>query len=361
MAKRKVIVVGAGSWGLACAYACALRGMDVQVLEAGVIGCGASGGVMGALAPHTPDQWEPKKQLQFEALRVAHNFWAKVDGLSGVASGYGRIGRLVPLPTPRSLELAQMRVAKAEMLWHGEFEWQVLTGHDLITPALTPYGVIYDTLSARIFPAMAVASLARACRALGVEILENRPVTDLADHRVVGDWGQADADAIIVASGASGFDLLDNYADHPTGGGVKGQAALLACDLGNAPQIYADGVYIVPHVNGQTAIGSTTEKTWEDPHQTDAQLEEVINKARTICPAIGDAPVIQRWAGLRPKARRRDPMLGPMPGLNGVFTAMGAFKIGLGIAPIVGDILARFAIGETVELPKSFTFSHHME
>lgn len=361
MAKRKVIVVGAGSWGLACAYACAERGMDVQVFEAGAMGCGSSGGVMGALAPHTPDQWEPRKQMQFESLRMAHRFWAKVDGLSGVAAGYGRIGRLVPLTTPRSLELAQMRVAKAELLWQGEFEWNVLAGHDLIAPEFTPYGVIHDTFSARVFPAKAVKSLAGACRALGVKISEYAPVTGLGDHCVYGAWGQSSADAVIVASGANGFGLLDEYAEKSTGGGVKGQAALLDCNLGNAPQIYADGVYIVPHASGQTAVGSTTENTWEDPFETDAQLDVIIHKARAICPAMGDAPVVQRWAGLRPKARRRDPMLGPIPGLNGVYSAMGAFKIGLGLAPAIGDILARFAMDEAVKLPKSFTFSHHME
>ncbi|MBV1864202.1 MAG: FAD-binding oxidoreductase [Rhodobacteraceae bacterium] len=361
MAKRNVIVVGAGSWGLACAYACARRGMAVQVLEAGTIGCGSSGGVMGALAPHTPDQWEPKKQFQYEALLHAHDFWVEVDALSGIASGYGRIGRLVPLTTPRSLELALMRIETARKLWHGEFDWRVEKGHDLIAPRFMPFGVIHETFSGRVFPARAVASLAGACRALGVEIAENAPVTALGDRKVSGDWGDLTADAVIVASGAEGFGLLDAYGDHPTGGGVKGQAALLAVDLGAAPQIYADGVYIVPHAGGQTAVGSTTEKTWDDPLRTDEKLDAIIAKARAICPSVGEAPVIQRWAGLRPKARRRDPMLGPVPGLTGVFTAMGAFKIGLGLAPAVGDILARFAMGDAVDLPKSFTFPHHME
>ncbi len=111
---RKVIVVGAGAWGLACAYACAKAGMAVQVFEAAQIGSGASGGVMGALSPHTPDQWEAKKQLQLESLCNAEGFWAEVDALSGVASGYGRFGRLVPLTTPRARELALMRVAGRE-------------------------------------------------------------------------------------------------------------------------------------------------------------------------------------------------------------------------------------------------------
>jgi glycine/D-amino acid oxidase-like deaminating enzyme len=357
---RKVIIVGAGAWGLACAYACARAGMAVQVLEANRIGSGSSGGIMGALAPHTPDQWDAKKQLQYESLRCADEFWAGVDRLSGVVSGYGRKGRLVPLSTPRARELALMRIDGAARLWQGEFDWQVIENHPLIAPELTPFGVISENLSARIFPARAVASLAGACRVLGVEILENTPVTALGDLHVLAGDRPIRADAVILAGGAAGFALLDAYAGRQTGGGIKGQAALLACDMGQAPQIYADGVYVIPHAGGQVAIGSTTEKQFDQPTGTDQKLDALITRARAVCPAIADAPVIQRWAGLRPKARRRDPMLGPVPGLNGVFTAMGAFKIGLGLAPTIGDMLARMVAGEAVDLPKSFTFGHHM-
>jgi len=358
---RKVSIIGAGAWGLACALACARAGMAVQVFEAEAIGSGSSGGVMGALAPHTPDQWEPKKQMQLESLRDGAVFWAGVDDLSGVVSGYGRTGRLVPLGTPRARELALMRVENAGRLWHGKFDWQVVDSHPLIMPDFTPYGVIYETLAARIFPAKAVASLAGACRVLGVEILENMPVTRLGDHTIAGDWGDARADAVILAGGARGFALLDQHAAQETGCGIKGQAGLLACDLGDAPQIYADGVYVIPHADGQVAIGSTTEKQFTDPTATDGQLDDLFIRARSVCPAIADAPVIQRWAGLRPKARRRDPMLGPVPGLPGVFAAMGAFKIGLGLAPVIGGMLAKMVAGEAVDLPKSFTFAHHME
>ncbi len=358
---RKVIIVGAGAWGLACAYACARAGMTVQVFEAGKIGSGASGGVMGALSPHTPDQWEAKKQMQLEALRDAGDFWAGVDHLSGLMSGYGRKGRLIPLATPRARELALMRIDGAARLWQGEFDWQVLDRHPLVSPEVMPCGVIHETLSARIFPARAVASLAGACRALGVEINENMPVAALGEHSVTVGGVVVCADAVILAGGATGFALLDPHAPFVTGGGVKGQAGLLACDLGDAPQIYADGVYVIPHAGGQVAIGSTTEKHYADAAGTDAQLDALFTRARAVCPAIANAPVIQRWAGLRPKARRRDPMLGPVPGLAGIFTAMGAFKIGLGLAPVVGGMLARMVAGESVDLPKSFTFAHHME
>ena len=59
---------------------------------------------------------------------------------------------------------------------------------------------------------------------------------------------------IIMASGVEGFVMIEGWTGRRAGSGVKGQAALLEYDLGNAPQVYADGIYIVPHANGTVAI-----------------------------------------------------------------------------------------------------------
>ena len=89
-------------------------------------------------------------------------------------------------------------------------------------------------------------------------------------------------------------------------------------------------------------------------------LLPVIAKAHAICPILANAPVLQRWSGIRPKARRRDPMLGPVPNLRGVYTALGAFKIGFGLSHKIGEVVAAQIHEETVELPDSFTLAWHM-
>ncbi|MEM9717577.1 MAG: FAD-dependent oxidoreductase, partial [Pseudomonadota bacterium] len=111
---------------------------------------------------------------------------------------------------------------------------------------------------------------------------------------------------------------------------------------------------------GQTAIGSTSENTW-DHDGTDAQLDEVIAKAHRIMPILQEADVIERWSGFRPKAKRRDPMLGPIPGFDRVYVVLGAFKIGLGLIPKIGDLMADYAEGRLPDLPPSFTIGHHLK
>ncbi|MEM9715402.1 MAG: FAD-binding oxidoreductase [Pseudomonadota bacterium] len=356
-----VIVIGAGAWGLATAYACLLRGLSVRVLEAQHPGAGASGGLVGALSPHVPDQWNPKKQFQYEALDQAQAYWARVAQISGLPTGYGRLGRIIPIKDPAGRDLAEARSANARDLWAGRYEWTVHATTEIpLNPSVAPFGVVHDTLSARIDPRAAVAALAAAIQTLGGQIETDCTVTDIEEGSVETKHGILTAERIFVASGVHGIDWLSDLMGQSAGGAVKGQAALLDMDLGWIPQVFDDGIYIIPHDTGQTAIGSTSENTW-DHDGTDAQLDEVIAKAHRIMPILRDADVIERWAGFRPKAKRRDPMLGPIPGFDRVYAVLGAFKIGLGLIPKIGDLMADYAEGRPPDLPPSFTIGHHLK
>lgn len=92
MATVDVTVMGAGVFGLSVAYVCARRGARVRVIDPHGVAAGASGGVVGALAPHVPENWNPKKAFQFDSLIMAEAFWAGVEDLTGADVGYARSG-----------------------------------------------------------------------------------------------------------------------------------------------------------------------------------------------------------------------------------------------------------------------------
>jgi glycine oxidase len=138
------------------------------------------------------------------------------------------------------------------------------------------------------------------------------------------------------------------------GAGVKGQAAAFQADLGAVPQLYVDGLHIVPHGDGTVAVGSTSETAWTDPAATDAQLEALIARARAVLPSLAEAPVLHRWAGIRPRAQSRGPLLGPWPGRPGHFIANGGFKIGFGIAPGVARLMADLVLEGRASIPPAF-------
>ncbi len=323
MATADVTVMGAGVFGLSVAYACARRGAVVRVIDPHGVAAGASGGLVGALAPHVPENWNAKKAFQFDSLIMAEAFWGDVAALTGQDVGYARSGRLQPLADDRAVALAQARAETAATLWQGKAIWEVVPTADAPWMPPSPTGmVVHDTLSALIHPRRATRALADAVVALGGEVLtEGR-----AEGKVV--W----------ATGWAGM--------QETGGnGVKGQAALLDFNAAGQPQLFADALHIIPHGDGTVAIGSTSEREFDDPYGTDDALDDVLTRAYAAFPVLADAPVLERWAGVRPRSKSRAPVLGAHPTRDGEYIANGGFKIGFGMAPKVGAVMAALVSG----------------
>ena len=335
-----VTVMGAGAFGLSVAWSCVKRGASVRVIDPYGLGSGSSGGTVGALSPHTPENWNDKKEFQFQSLIMAEDYWAEIEKTGGQPSGYGRVGRLQPVMNDRGLELARAREGTARDLWRGKAAWRVIDADAAGDWApRTPTGyLIHDTLSARMSPRMACASLAAALRAKGAEIVSDAP-----------PQGQ-----IVWATGWRGLVEISEELGRMVGNGVKGQSALLRLSRPGAPQLYADAVHIIPHVDGTTAIGSTSEREFDAPDTTDEQLDEVLARAFAAVPALRGAEVIERWAGVRPRAKSRAPMLGAHPTKPGQFIANGGFKIGFGMAPKVGEVMAELILDGSDTIPDAF-------
>ena len=333
-------IMGAGIFGLALAYSCARRGAQVRVIEKRHPGAGSSGGLVGALAPHVPENWNAKKALQFDALRMAEGFWTEVAAQSGRDPGYARLGRVQPVAQDK-LDLAQARAESARDLWQGFATWQVLRRKDAPGLALSDAvnWVVFDTLSARLHPRKAGAALVAALDQAGVNIEQ-------------GDIPQDGP--VIWATGHEGLADLSRDLGRTMGTGVKGQSVALALACPDAPQIFADGLHIVPHAEGSVAIGSTSERDFDDPDSTDAQCDDLLAKARAICPALRDAPEIARWAGVRPRAHTRAPLLGPWPGRDGHFVFNGGFKIGFAMAPALAAMMADLLLDGQDRIPDAF-------
>lgn len=334
-------IMGAGIFGLSLAYCCARRGAVVRVIEKRAPGAGSSGGLVGALAPHVPENWNAKKAFQFEALRMAGPFWASVAAEAGLDPGYARLGRVQPVPDA-ALDLAHARATQAADLWQGYAAWHVLRASE--APGLPLQArsgwIIHDTLSARLHPRKAGAALVRAVQNLGgrIETGHEAPATG----------------PVVWATGYEGLTALSGDLGQDMGGGVKGQSLLLALPCPDAPQIFADGLHIVPHADGTVAIGSTSERDFADPHSTDAQCDSLLDQARDICPALRNAPEICRWAGVRPRAKSRAPLLGAWPGRTGHYVLNGGFKIGFGMAPALAEVMADLVLDSNDRIPDAF-------
>ncbi|GAA3084859.1 FAD-binding oxidoreductase [Rhizobium viscosum] len=370
-----LLIVGGGIMGLWAAVHAERRGIKTLLADAGHLGSGASGGLLGALMPHMPDRWSEKKQFQFDALVSLEAEIAAIEEATGLSAGYRRSGRLIPLPKPHLRKIALGHSADAEVHWKaGErrFHWHVLDrppGEGWIDPAAGESGFVHDTLAARVAPRSLIAALKAFLReARHVRVSEQTEIADLDPARGTAslDGGTIFFGRCILAAGYRSFPFLEKLTpglQKPLGQAVKGQAALLAADIDpGLPTIFRDGLYVVAHEGGHVAVGSTSENSFADPFSTDEQLDALIEAARDMVPALRDAPVIERWAGLRPKAIDRDPMVGAHPENHNLIALTGGFKVSFGLAHRLAEAAICIASDANAEflLPESFAISNHI-
>jgi glycine oxidase len=339
LASYDLTVRGAGIFGLSVAWVAAARGAKVQVIDPNGPAASSSGGIVGALAPHVPEKWNAKKAFQLDSLLMAETFWAHVETAGGGASGYARRGRLQPIADEHALELAHARCASAQDLWQDNAVWEVVAATDADWEPTSPSGwLIRDTLSALVHPRQGCEALVKALETKGVHVVTDAP----------------DAGTVLWATGVAGLEAMTADHHRSIGNGVKGQAALLDYDARGMPQLFAGGVHIIPHSDGTVAIGSTSEREYATGDQTDEQLDTVIAAACAAVPALAAAKVIDRWAGLRPRARSRAPMLGAWPDRSGHFIANGGFKIGFGMAPKIAHVMTDLMLDGVDTVPDGF-------
>ncbi len=353
----ELIVVGAGIVGLWVARKAALAGLDVVVAEKDHAGAGASGGLLGALMPHMPDQWNDKKQFQFDALCTIGNEIALLEGDTSLDCGFRRCGRVVPFASEHMLGHLAERIAGAKQHWRcRDQEFSLWHRKTIPTPRwpmadAAPFGMQYDDLAARVDPRLLIAALVsdakRRCR-----LLERTAITDISTAGAVtlASGLTITASHVVVANGYAAYDLLEPVIGFRAGFGVKGQAVSIAYDHGDQlPIVYDNGTYIVPQQGGRVAIGSTSTRDFLDPSDFDNQDIEFLERAWRLVPQLRGQPVLEKWASVRPRnfwaGKGREPLLGPLPGQPRLLFAVGGFKITFAIAHLMAQVLVDGIIG----------------
>lgn len=345
-----LIVIGGGVVGLWSALAAARKGLGVRLVEKQTIGAGASGGMLGALMPHQPSGWSAKKRFQLKGLLSLPDSLAELEDATSIVTGYQRVGRIMPIGHAEKRKQSQSWVDGAKDNWPDGIDWTIKDTHPAIGWAgdIASHGWNTDTLSARINPRLLMQALeARARQMPTIEICEGC-IFDPQD-----DTGQP----TIMAAGLGTFALVDPDNPHRIGKGVKGQGARLQPAKPvdpTMPIIYDNGTYVIAHADGSVAVGSTSENSFDHPTQTDHLLDDVVADAQRITPALEGAQIIERWAGVRPKAGKPDPLLGPLPDKPNTIIATGGFKITFAIAHTMADIALAMATGEHADVPGEF-------
>jgi len=122
--------------------------------------------------------------------------------------------------------------------------------------------------------------------------------------------------------------------------------------------IYSPRGYLVPRMDGRLLAGSTTERAGFERRVTGKGLYAITGHALEIAPLVGGLPLVDAWAGLRPRVVGADewPVIGGCAETAGLYYATGHYRNGILLAPITGELLAeKITTGARPHLLEPFT------
>lgn len=344
-----VVVVGGGVIGCAIAYYLSREGARVVVLERGLIGGEASGSAAGMLAPlaeaHGPS---PFLDLCLASHRLFPELTDTLRAEVGVDVEYVPSGLL---------RVAFSEDNEAEL--RSQIEWQERLGMGVrridgeaargLEPLLSPRvrGAIHSPLEHQVNPGRLVQGLARAAEAQGAVIRQETAAAGLLrrGNRVTGvrlGDGTLSADSVVLAAGPwtkrLGAALGVRLPVKP----VRGQ--MLALGGGPPPvrhMIWGPKGYVVPKPNGFVFVGATVEEVGYRKGTTARGLASLRRMANALVPPLSYGTHVDAWAALRPGSPDNLPILGAVPGWEGLWVASGHFRNGILLAPVTGQLMAR--------------------
>jgi len=362
----KVIVIGAGVIGMACAWRLAAAGARVEILEARDCGQGATRGALGALWPASPLVKGPLQQLHRESLWQFEAFAAELSAAAGNGVGlpvsYRRQGRLELLNSEKAGVRAAAETLAACAGWPafaGALPvMEVLSPAEIQArwPQLAPaaHAGLLCRATAQVSVPELVAGLQAACARAGVVLHRQTPAIalEIRGARVLGvrtGAGLAEADAVLAAMGAWTALLAPELAAIAPIRPAKGQGIALQTPAGVRLEtiVKSESIYLIPwhtEAGGEILVGSTTEpEAGFDETPSPEAREKLLAGAAGIVPGLKDAVVLRHWAGLRPQnpAKRHPPIMGPHPKIGNLFVCTGHFKTGIGLAPLVSRLMCQ--------------------
>ena len=362
MDRFELLVLGGGVVGMSIALEGARRGLQVGLVERGLIGREASWAGAGILpAGATVRVDDPIEQLRQLSDKL-HSDWATwLMDLTGIDNEYRRSGGLYLAMTP-----AERATLRANQLWWDELgiDCEKLDQQSLRTKV--PW--VSDKAEGYFVPADAklrnprhLAALRKACELLSVRVLEGTEVIgfDGQSNRIRSvkvnglDDGSSvlTAERVCVATGAWSSLLTKELGIETQIYPVRGQMLLYRFDRPPFSMVINEGHrYLVPREDGHVLVGSCEEEVGFDRSTSSEMIEQLRRWASDVIPEFQKHEPVQAWAGLRPGSIDAFPYLGTLYPYENAFLAAGHFRHGLHWSTATAQLMIEHMLGETTEI-----------
>jgi D-amino-acid dehydrogenase len=399
---ERVIVVGGGVIGAACAYYLRLAGCSVTLIDKGEFGQGCSHGNCGFVCPsHVLPLAAPgalgatlkalfarnsplKVRWRFDpALWIWFWQFARRCNVNDmIAAGHAiqalltssrslyddlRQNTLTDLEWEANGLLFVLRTAAAmehfahtNRLLRSEFnigathyEGAALTE---LEPALKPglAGGWHFASDAHLRPDKLMTAWQRALKASGVEIreccaLQDAHVDNRLARRLITSQGEMAADQLVITTGAwtpklRGL-LRCPIPIQPGKGYSLTMPRPKLCP--RLPLLFEEHRVAITPMQAGYRIGSTMEFAGYDDTLNPERLRLLREGAQVYLHEPYTEPVIESWWGWRPMTPDSLPVIGPVPAFDNIYIAAGHGMLGVSMAPATGKLMAELVTGQT--------------
>jgi glycine oxidase len=346
----KVVVVGGGIIGCASAWELARAGCAVTLLERATPGAEASGAAAGMLAPLGGGSASLLERLAIASWRLYPASAEELRRLTGIDVEYVTRGTIYPLFTAEDVRAAEARAAR----FHREFPIEAWDAAEVREhePSLSPKvgGAMFVKGDHWVNNERLVLAYAQAAVAGGVVLRTGSAVSRVLveggrARGVVAEGERVDADAVLLAAGAWTSELAASFGARLPVEPRRGQMLALVHVppvLGHC--VHGDDVYLVPRPSGELLVGATVERVGFQGAVTADGIAGLLSAALELVPRLGTLAISRTWYGFRPWAPDSLPILGPWPGIAGLFVATAHFRNGIMLAPITARLMAEWIV-----------------
>lgn len=359
-----VLIVGAGIHGCSLAFHLLRQGARrVLAIDKQYLGAAATGKSSSLVRMHYTD--DPEARL---AVRSYHYFrnWAEVVGgdCGFTQTGFLRLVKPVDYPHLRK---------NVERLQCLGVNTRVVTRDEIaeIQPGLNTADVeiaAYEPESGYAEATLCAVEFMNTARAAGAELLSETRATEVrvAGGRVVGvetNRGEIAASTVVLVASVWTRELLQPLGVELPLYPVRHQVAFLLRPpaLARGHVMAIDGtldMYFRPHGPALTLVGAREGQVIDDPDHYDEGVSEdflltVAEKLSHRFPPFAEAGFQRGIAGFYDMTPDSKPLLGAVPGYEGLYVEAGFSGTGFKIAPAVGEAVAELILtgrAQTVDL-----------
>lgn len=360
---KKVIVVGSGILGASTAYQLAKRGAEVLIIDRkdrGQATDAAAGIICPWLSQRRNQDWY---QLAKAGARFYPGLIEELKSEGETETGYAQVGALSIHTEVEKINKMQER---AHLRKEDAPEIADITRldaketHERFPLLEENFQSVYISGAARIDGRALRDALIRSAQRNGAVLINGDATLQYESDRVTGvvvDGKVISADEVIVCAGAWANELLKPLGIDFKVHYQKAQIMHLQVhdreETGNWPVVMPPSdQYLLAFDQQKIVIGATHENDIEgyDIRVTAGGMLEILNKGLELAPGLADSTFQEVRVGFRPFTPGFLPVMGAVPGWNGLITANGLGASGLTMGPFIGSQLAKLALGMELDI-----------